>query len=123
MSLLSIFAVSFGAGCGSLARYLISLWFSRYVKSVFPWATWFINMSGTLALALSFWFMPTTAQDHFLWLWLGPGFCGGFTTFSTMVQETIGLVRHRPMLALVYIVTSLGMGLGLGDILSLLLRT
>lgn len=120
MTLLSILLIGFGAGVGALCRYLVSVLFFRTTSSVFPWATWFVNLSGTFALGLVLTLVPSERQGQLLWQMIGPGFCGGFTTFSTMMQETVSLMTYRRTLGILYITTSMGGGLLIAGILSLL---
>jgi CrcB protein len=80
----------------------------------FPWATFFINVSGSLILG---WVAATFLDDrnpnlrkwHLL---LGTGFCGGFTTFSTFSYETMLLfLQGKRSLAILYSFGSVALGL------------
>jgi fluoride exporter len=61
---------------------------------VFPWGTFLINVSGSLALG----FLTGLALYHGFpdtpKVVLGAGFCGAFTTFSTYTFETVRLVEE-----------------------------
>jgi fluoride exporter len=57
----------------------------------FPWATFAINVSGTLVLAL----LPALAlvrRHPVLAAGLGPGLCGGYTTLSAYSEQTRALL-------------------------------
>ena len=45
-------AISFGAVAGALSRYYITLWFASRFSTAFPYATFFINITGCLAMGL-----------------------------------------------------------------------
>ena len=103
-----------GGGAGANARY----WFGVWVRDVqlrrpggveFPWATFLINVSGSVVLgvvaALTLGH-PDPARRNW-YLLLGTGFCGGFTTFSTFSMETVELLRDgRPGAAAGYVLGS-----------------
>ena len=85
-----------GGGIGANARY----WLGRLVVRVqgeleFPWATFFINVSGSVILGfLAAGYLNHPDQSRRNWyLLLGTGFCGGFTTFSTFSYETLKLIE------------------------------
>lgn len=44
-------------------------------------------------------------------LLLATGFCGGFTTFSTFINDSSSLWGDSPTLSVVYAVTSIAVGL------------
>ena len=107
--------VSIGGAAGALLRYKISLRMAA-VSQRYPWATFAINISGSILLgALTGW------RDQLPSLWyllLGVGFCGAYTTFSTFTVEVLQLLQQsRFKLALRYgafsAMTCIG-GAGLG---------
>ena len=103
-----------GAGgfAGGLARYGIGVaWPSA--PGGFPWATFTINTSGAFALALllvvALEMLPPTP---YLRPALGTGFCGAYTTFSTVTVASDQLAGHgHAGLALAYVGASIGAGL------------
>lgn len=78
-----------------------------------PWAIWVINVSGSSALAVAVTLVverwpPTRYVRPFL----GIGFCGGYTTWSTAMTDTVLLVRDRhTRTAVAYLAASLAAGL------------
>jgi CrcB protein len=82
----------------------------------FPWATFGINVSGALLLALLLEALALRGADvgrRRRWrLLLGTGFLGGYTTYSTFGVETDTLLRDgRPGLALTYALATVVAGL------------
>ena len=83
-----------GSLAGGLARYFMAGAVCRVAGSGFPHGTLAVNLLGCFLIG----FFDALAEDK---LFLGPegkmllmiGFCGAFTTFSTLVLETAGLTR------------------------------
>jgi CrcB protein len=105
-------AIAAGGALGGAARYLIELALPTG-RNGFPWATFAINLSGSLALAVLLVFVleiwpPTRYVRPFAAI----GFLGAYTTFSTWMVETAELVSHgRPGVAAGYLAGSLVAGL------------
>ena len=81
-------------GVGAAARYLLDARIQGRVQSAFPWGTLLINASGSLLLGLItgaalYHAFPATTK-----VWLGVGFCGAYTTFSTFTFETVRLLEE-----------------------------
>ena len=82
----------------------------------FPWATFAINVSGALVLAVLVEALALRGSDvghRRRWrLLLGTGFLGGYTTYSTFGVEADTLLRDgRPGLALTYAFATVVAGL------------
>ena len=97
-------AIAVAGALGALARYGVDTLIERRTDSVFPWATFAINMTGCLAIALA---VTLLAERHTVPGWLraavAVGFLGAYTTFSTFAFETHGLLVSRDFgLALTY---------------------
>jgi len=80
---------------GAPTRYLLDGFVQDRTEGAFPWGTFLVNMSGSLILGLItgaalYHAFPSTPK-----IWLGTGFCGAYTTFSTFTFETIRLIEER----------------------------
>ena len=105
-------AIAVGGALGTLARYGVD----RAVVPAplgFPWATWTVNVAGSFVLgAVVTLVVERWPRDRYLRPLVAVGFCGGFTTFSTLAVEIAQRVQHgRGLLAAVYLVVTLLAGL------------
>lgn len=81
-----------GAGFGAVFRFLIGGWVSHRMGPVFPWGTLAVNVLGCFALGL---LEGAAPQNGVLLFVLGKGVLAGFTTFSTLMLETLNLALAR----------------------------
>jgi CrcB protein len=89
-----IAAIFLGGALGSLLRVWLGRTFSSGVSD-WPWATFAINISGSFALAyLATRLQERLPQSTYRRPLLGTGFCGAYTTFSTMQVETLTMIDH-----------------------------
>ncbi|MCF8566059.1 fluoride efflux transporter CrcB [Alicyclobacillus tolerans] len=110
MTLAAMLFVGTGSAVGAASRYAIGQGIAKVNRSDFPWGTWIVNMAGTFLLGLIFQEFSVIHHNHNAWLLLGTGFCGAFTTFSTMSIEVVNLFRKRLFLGMLYLSTSLVLG-------------
>ena len=89
---LSYLFVAVGGALGAAARYGVQVWLQREVE--FPWGTLTANLLGCLLLGIvaqlvasSDWFNDAGLIPDQYRLLFAVGFCGSFTTFSTLVLE------------------------------------
>lgn len=82
--------IALGGALGAVLRW----WLTRTwddAAGTFPWTTFAINVTGSLALAL----LPAwsaAGRHERLTLLLGPGVLGGYTTFSAASEQTRALL-------------------------------
>jgi fluoride exporter len=79
---------------GAPARYLLDGFVQDRTEGAFPWGTFVVNVTGSFLLGLItgaalYHAFPNTPK-----VWLGTGFCGAYTTFSTFTFETIRLLEE-----------------------------
>src|SRR5262249_11820497 len=87
--------LSVGGAPGAHARYWLGRWVGLQSWAAgFPYGTLIINVSGSFVLGMAAFLFPRVFLDHENWyLFIGVGFCGGYTTFSTFEYETFKLVE------------------------------
>lgn len=108
----NILLVALGGAVGSVARYLLSAAVQEQAQSAFPWGTMTVNVLGCFVIG----FITALAAGHglispSLKLLLTTGFGGGFTTFSTFMNETVTLSHSgNTTLALLYVAVSVILG-------------
>ncbi|HNX54891.1 MAG TPA: fluoride efflux transporter CrcB [Prolixibacteraceae bacterium] len=92
----TILIVGFGGFIGTIARFLVAKYFQESVVSVFPWGTFVVNIVGCFVIGLIY---GLTEKGDFLTpdfrLFLTVGFCGGFTTFSSLANDAFLLMRQE----------------------------
>ena len=105
--------VGIAGAFGALLRYWIGL--TLFAGHSFPFATLFINLSGSFLLAwLTTYFFRRFRIPPALATAIGTGFVGSFTTFSTFSIETTSLFRTGHIaLGLIYVLFSIFGGLAL----------
>lgn len=90
----AVLLVAVGGAVGAPTRFLLDTWVQRRSRSSVPVGTVAVNFSGALLLGV----LTGLLADHRIateiGLLAGTGFCGAFTTFSTMTFEAIRLVEE-----------------------------
>lgn len=94
-------AVFIGGGIGSLARYGISKGMSDY-SLTFPFATLLANILSCFIAGMVISFIEQKYISHpTIKVFLLVGFCGGFSTFSALIRESLLMMeedRAGPMI-------------------------
>jgi len=95
----SILIVGIGGFLGSVSRFLVSRYFQLHTLSNFPWGTFTVNILGSFIIGLVFGLSERTSLISPEWrLFLAVGFCGGFTTFSSLANDAFMLLQGRELL-------------------------
>lgn len=108
---MSLLLVALAAACGAAARYTLDFFIVGRTKGAFPWGTFAVNISGSLALGflvglVLFQELPVSYR-----VVLGTGFLGAYTTFSTWMYESVRLLQGGEWgTALWNLLGSLGVG-------------
>ena len=102
---------------GGLVRYLVSTWLPASPE--FPWGTLLVNYLGIFCLVyLVKGYLAHKGTSKGLVLALGTGFCGGLTTFSSLMLDAVKLLDTERYLSLgIYLFLSIGGGLLLAYVL------
>lgn len=99
--------VGVGGIFGGLCRFQLGKVVSQKANTTFPIGTFLINISGALLLGL----LTGVEPENRVYLLLGDGFCGAYTTFSTFMYEGFHLVQESEQLnAILYVLATLFLG-------------
>ncbi len=104
-------AIFAGGFIGAIARAEFAVAVAAPAGS-WPWATFLVNIAGAALLG----YFTTRLQERlppsaYRRPFLGTGFCGALTTFSTTQIELLGMLdRNRLGLAAAYAAASIGLG-------------
>jgi CrcB protein len=105
---MNLFLVGIGGAFGSLARYQLGKVISDRCKPTFPIYTFIINITGAFLLGL----LSSLDAGKSIYLLLGDGFLGAYTTFSTFMYEGFSLFKDNKKLnAAIYIAGSFLVGI------------
>jgi CrcB protein len=100
-----------GGAAGALARVGLTQLFP-VTAGHWPWAVFAINLTGAFLLGYLVRHVQWRGAHRLLRPLLGPGFCGAFTTFSTLQLELLDMLRTgHGWLALAYAIASVLGGL------------
>lgn len=87
--MIKLLLVFVGGGAGSVARYTMMHFISRWMGLSFPWHTLGVNLLGAFLIgALTEFLALRISVVESIRLLLITGFLGGFTTFSAFSLET-----------------------------------
>ena len=95
---------------GGIMRFQISRWLPS--SPDFPWGTLVVNYFGIFCLVyLVKGYLVSKGSSKGVVLALGTGFCGGLTTFSSLILDAVKMLdTGRYLSLLVYLILSVGGG-------------
>src|SRR3954468_20494431 len=108
--------IALGGAVGSVLRYVIGGVAGAAVERAthvnFPWGTLIVNVAGCILVGMLWRAFMGDPRENQLRALLVVGFCGGFTTFSTFSNETVGFITGGEWVkATVYVVVSVLAGI------------
>ncbi len=104
---------SAGGAIGAGTRYAISNWFAAKGLTGFPWATLFINVTGSALMGLTVGVLMSRAELPVeVRVFFATGILGGYTTFSAFSLEIWQLFeRGEAGAAVAYVAASIALSL------------
>ena len=102
-----------GGFAGTCLRFLTGKLCHAVCASAFPWGTFTVNIVGSFIIGLLFGLAEKTSLiSPAMNVLLITGFCGGFTTFSSMSEDMFVLLQQRHWVLFgLYVVASFALGL------------
>ena len=108
----NVMMVFLGGGLGSVLRYLTVVGMLRVTgRTAFPFGVLVANVLGSFVLGFLFALPAMKSKDSATWMFLATGVMGGYTTFSTLANDSWVLFgNHHSWLALLNAVGSITLG-------------
>ena len=95
-------------GLGAVARFMLNTSIQRWWHRAYPLSTFIINIIAALCAgtaAAAYFYQTVNYSTYLLFV---AGFLGGFSTFSTAINEMVSLTRTRQLaVAAFYFLTTL----------------
>jgi CrcB protein len=97
-----------GGGLGATLRHLVNVTCARCIGTAFPYGTFIINITGSIAMGLIAGYLAFKGEASQPWrLFIMTGILGGYTTFSAFSLDTALLYERGEMgLAALYVLGS-----------------
>lgn len=87
--------VIFGGAIGAALRYEVGRIALHRLDPGFPWGTLIVNLLGGLLMGvLAGYMFARTPLDQALWMFVGVGLLGGFTTFSAFSFDLFAMLEQ-----------------------------
>lgn len=113
--------VGSGGFIGANVRYWLAAWVNGRLRSMIPWSTMIINVSGSFLLGLFMGIALAKSWRSEWRLFLAIGVLGGYTTYSTYSYEAARLLEDRSYTAAVVYMAGNALLSVVGAILGLIL--
>ena len=96
MNLYKLLIIGLGGFLGSVARYAAAKFVDGKLSTIFPFGTLTVNILGSFLLGIIYIIaLRKAGLTENGRLFLGVGFCGGFTTFSAFALENFSLMQEK----------------------------
>ena len=96
MNAYKLLIIGLGGFLGSVARYVTAKFVDDKLSPAFPYGTLTVNILGSFLLGIIYIIaLRKAGLTENGRLFLGVGFCGGFTTFSAFALENFSLVQDK----------------------------
>lgn len=103
--------VGIGGICGAVFRVFLGEKLIRLNKKSLPLSTLLINITGAFCLGLLWQMNQEMLISEWVWLLMGTGFLGAYTTFSTFSVESVKLhLNNQIKLSVLYVCLSVILG-------------
>jgi CrcB protein len=94
----NLLPVMIGGAIGAALRYEVGRVALHRIGAGFPWGTLIVNLVGGLLMGVLAGYMFTrNPPDQNLWLFVGVGLLGGFTTFSAFSFDLFSMLERGQM--------------------------
>ena len=91
----NVILIFIGGGLGSVLRYGTVIGMARLTgPGVFPWSIFAANLLGSFILGFLFGLPSMRTRDTAAWFFCATGVLGGYTTFSTMSNDSLILWQN-----------------------------
>lgn len=81
-------------GLGAVTRFVVNTSVQRWWDRAFPLSTFVINVIATFCAGIAAGAWASGTVEHGTYLLFVTGFLGGFSTFSTAINEMVSLARN-----------------------------
>ena len=88
-----VLLVGLGSFIGGISRYLVTLFIQNKFLSSFPYGTLVVNITGCFLIGVIYGFSDRGSMNAEWRIFFATGIMGGFTTFSSFSNETVGMLR------------------------------
>lgn len=109
----TIIYVAIGSIIGGVGRFLLQQYVQRRVATTFPYGTLTVNIIGCFIIGIVFGLASRgNVLSVQMRIFLATGICGGFTTFSSFINENYSMLQDGELLhTFIYISVSIAAGL------------